>query len=65
MRKARWVFVAAAGAAAVVLRRRSRAGSRERADLYFDDGSMVSLAAGSPEGERLVLLARAVLGTTR
>ena len=65
MRKARWAFVTAAAVAAAAYVRRSREGSRERAELYFDDGSMVSLAAGSREGERLVLLARAVLGTTR
>ena len=64
MRKARWAVVTAAGVAAVAFIRRSREGSRERAELYFDDGSMVSLS-GSSEAERLILLARAVLGTTR
>ncbi len=64
MRKARWAVVTAAGVAAVAFIRRARSGSSERAELYFDDGSMVSLV-GSPEAERLILLARAVLGTTR
>ncbi len=64
MRKARWAFVAAAGATVVALRHRARGTSHERADLYFDDGSMVSLA-GSPEAERLVTLARDVLRAAR
>jgi hypothetical protein len=40
----------------VILRRR-RGRHARRADLYFDDGSMLSVAAGSPEGERLLPLA--------
>jgi hypothetical protein len=38
---------------------------RERVDLYFADGSMVSLATGSAEGERLLPIARRVLAATR
>lgn len=30
----------------------------ERVDLYSDDGSMASIAAGAPEAERLLTLAR-------
>jgi hypothetical protein len=30
----------------------------ERVDLYSDDGSMASIAAGTPEAERLLTLAR-------
>jgi hypothetical protein len=47
-------------AAAVLFRRRS-ARRRERADLYFDDGSMLSLVEGTAEAERLLPLARDVL----
>ena len=42
------------------MRRRPRA-RRERVDLYFEDGSMVSLAEGSPEAARLLPLAHAAL----
>jgi hypothetical protein len=53
----------AAGGAALWLR---RGGSpREHVDLYFADGSMVSFAAGSPEGDRLLPIARRVLAATR
>mgnify|MGYP007014292826 CR=1 FL=1 len=46
-------------AGAAFLRR--RAAPRERVDLYFEDGSMVSLADGSPDAARLIPLARDVL----
>jgi hypothetical protein len=36
-------------------------GSRERLDIYFDDGSFVTFSAGSPESARLLPLARQVL----
>ena len=36
-------------------------GSRERFDIYFDDGSFVTFGAGSPESARLLPLARQVL----
>jgi hypothetical protein len=51
--------------AGTVLYRRATRARRERVDLYFDDGSMVSLAVGSPEAERLLPLARRVLSTAR
>jgi hypothetical protein len=35
--------------------------SRERLDVYFDDGSFVTFGAGSPEAARLLPLARQVL----
>ena len=38
---------------------------RERVDLYFDDGSMLSLSVGSPDGQRLLPLAREILETAR
>lgn len=46
-------------AGAALLRR--RAAPRERVDLYFEDGSMVSLAEGSPDAARLIPIARDVL----
>lgn len=52
-----------AGAAAL-WRRRSGAG-RERADVYFPDGSMVSFAEGSDEAARLFPPARRLLGQAR
>ena len=36
-------------------------GSRERLDVYFDDGSFVTFGSGSPEAARLLPLARQVL----
>jgi hypothetical protein len=65
MRKGKWAIVAAAAAVAVAFRRRARSGSRERVDLYFEDGSMVSLAGSSPEAERLIGHARDILAAAR
>jgi hypothetical protein len=45
--------------------RRWFGGSRERFDVYFDDGSFVTFGAGSPEAARLVPLARQVLVVAR
>jgi hypothetical protein len=45
-----------------VLYRRSNGRRRERVDVYFDDGSMVSLVEGSPEAEKLLPVAREVIG---
>ena len=45
--------------------RRGAARRRERVDLYFDDGSMVSLPDGSPESERLLALGRDALRAAR
>lgn len=50
-----------AGAALI----RRQAANRERADLYFEDGSMLSLTNGSPGAERLLPLARRLIGETR
>jgi hypothetical protein len=51
----------AAGAGAVLLRRRT-VSRGEHVDLYYDDGSMVSLEAGSPSAERMLAVAREALG---
>jgi hypothetical protein len=44
---------------------RRQTAHRERADLYFEDGSMLSLPAGSPGAERLLPLARQVIAQSR
>jgi hypothetical protein len=49
-----------AGAALI----RRQAANRERADLYFEDGSMLSLTNGSPGAERLLPLARRIVAET-
>jgi hypothetical protein len=46
-----------AGAAFV----RRHAAQRDRADLYFEDGSMLSLTNGSPGADRLLPAAREIL----
>jgi hypothetical protein len=51
-------------AASKLLRRRA-ARRRDRVDLYFEDGSMVSFAEGSDEGDRLLPLALGVLADLR
>jgi hypothetical protein len=54
----------ASAAGAVVLRRRASR-RRDRADLYFEDGSLVTLAQGEPGSERLLLHARELLAAAR
>jgi hypothetical protein len=58
------LLLAGAAVAAFVWRRRG-AGPRERVDLYFSDGSMVSFGPGSPEGDRLLPLAGRALAAAR
>jgi hypothetical protein len=48
-----------------ILYRRRFGARRERVDLYYEDGSMVSLSGSSPEAERLLPLARDVLRAAR
>jgi hypothetical protein len=40
---------------------RRRDERRERVNLYYDDGSMVTLERGAPEAERLLAVARSAL----
>jgi hypothetical protein len=54
-------LLAAGSVVGAVLVRRRAARRRERVDLYFDDGSMVSLPDDSPEALRLLPLARDAL----
>jgi hypothetical protein len=59
-------FLLAAGSAAgTVLYRRRAARRRERVQLYFADGSMISLTEGTPEAERLLGHARELLAAAR
>jgi hypothetical protein len=59
MRRPSLVAVVLAGAAAaVVFLRRRKAARAERVDLYYEDGSMISLEDGTPEAERLLAVAR-------
>ena len=48
-----------------VVYRRSAGRRRDRLDVYFDDGSMVSFVEGSSEAERLLPVARELLTTAR
>jgi hypothetical protein len=59
-------FLLAAGSAAgSVLYRRRAARRRERVELYFADGSMVSLTQGSADADRLLGHARELLAAAR
>ena len=51
--------------AGTVIFRRSFAKPRDRVDVYFDDGSMVSFVDGSPEAEKLLPVAADVLAAAR
>jgi hypothetical protein len=65
-RKFLTVFGFATGVfAGSVVFRRSFARRRDRVDVYFDDGSMVSFVEGSSEAESLLPIARTVLAAVR
>jgi len=51
--------------AGTVFYRRRAARRRDRVDIYYEDGSMVSLAEGSPEAATVLPLARRILDTAR
>ena len=57
------VFIAlvAGWAGALALYRRAGAARRERVDLYFDDGSMLSLGEDAPEAHTVVPAAVEIL----
>jgi hypothetical protein len=57
-------FVAGAFAGSLVYRR-SLGRRRDRLDLYFEDGSMISLVEGSPDADRLLPVARELLAAAR
>lgn len=54
--------MAGAAAGAVIYLRRRDDASAARADLYFDDGSMLSLDRDAPEIDGLLRAARSALG---
>ena len=58
-------LLAAGSLAGSVLYRRRAARQRERVDVYAEDGSMASIADGSPEAERLLALARELMAVAR
>ena len=57
-------FATGAVAGTLLYRRGARA-RHERVDLYYADGSMVSLGDGTPGSERLLPIARRILDTAR
>lgn len=57
------VIAGAAAGAALWLRRGG--GPSERVELYYADGSLVSFASGSPQGEKLLPIARRALAAAR
>jgi hypothetical protein len=62
----RWGVIALGSAAGLALwQRRSSGKGRERVELYFSDGSMVSFPEDSTEAARLIPLARQVLTNAR
>jgi hypothetical protein len=50
-------FALGSAAGSVFIFKRKRERNASRADLYFEDGSMLSLAQGAPEADRLLPLA--------
>jgi hypothetical protein len=52
-------------AASVVFLRRRATRHAEKVDLYYGDGSMISLADGTEGADRLLPLARRVLSAAR
>lgn len=54
-----------AASAVAALFRRACLKERERVDLYFDDGSVISLGGSRPDAARLLPLARRVLASAR
>ena len=51
--------------AGTVAYRRSFGRRRDRLDVYFADGSMVTFVEGSPEADRLLPVARGLLAAAR
>ena len=64
-RALRWGVVAVGSAAGLALWRRSSSKGRERVELYYSDGSMVSFPEDSTEAARLIPLAHQVLTSAR
>jgi hypothetical protein len=62
MRRALGLLVAATAAAGAIVILRRRSAAAVRADLYFADGSMLSLDEAAPEIDGLMRAARAAMG---
>jgi len=62
MRRRRAIVLLVAAASALAVLRRRRGAHRERVTLGYDDGSMLELEAGTPDADRLLVLARAARG---
>jgi class 3 adenylate cyclase len=58
-------MLAAGSAAGSILYRRRAARRVERVDLYAGDGSMATIADGSPDAERALTLARELMALAR
>lgn len=58
-----WIagILGAGSFAGTIFYRRRSARNRTRVDLYFDDGSMVSLSAGSPDADAMLPVAERLL----
>jgi hypothetical protein len=59
------LLLAAGSLAGTIFYRRHVARRRDRVDVYFEDGSMVSLTDGTPEASTVLPLARRILDTVR
>jgi hypothetical protein len=59
------VLLGVGSAVGAVLFRRRAARKRERVDLYFADGTIVSVAEGSHDADLLLQHARSALGAAR
>jgi hypothetical protein len=59
------LLLAAGSLAGTIFYRRRIARRRDRVDVYFEDGSMVSLTDGTPEAATVLPLARRILETVR
>jgi hypothetical protein len=57
--------LAAGWVVGLALYRRAAMTRRERVDLYFEDGSMLTVGEGTPEADRLLPLARDALRAAR
>ena len=57
--------LAAVAVGTVFVLRRRAAGSRQRVDLYYEDGSMATLEAGDPDTDALLSHARDALAVAR
>jgi hypothetical protein len=59
------LLLAAGSLAGSILYRRRAARRLERIDLYAEDGSMASIADGSPAAERMLTIARELMAIAR